>query len=190
MNRFVFVMIAALLLAASCSKKQQVAGPADARGAQGGDVLDKSPAISGTEHAEGDLHEALLELKKVYFPFDGADLVPESRQALEQAARRLTAHPEVRLCVDGNTDARGTSEYNMGLGFRRAQAVVSYMRSFGVAAVALSPASFGEEQPAATGNSSRDLALNRRVEFRLLRGDIELVLVDGTPLDDTGLPLN
>jgi len=139
--------------------------------------------------ATGDLRDLLLELERVHFAFDGTELAPTAREALDNAGRGLVAHPEVVLYVDGHTDERGTEEYNMGLGDRRARTVVSYLTSYGVPAANLRITSFGEAAPRATGGTELDLARNRRVAFRLLRGDVQLVLGEGTPLDDQGQPI-
>jgi peptidoglycan-associated lipoprotein len=179
----------ALGLASGCKKK-----PQGSSGTLGGDgTADASvapPRVSSTETATGDLRSLLLELDRVYFAFDGAELVAEAREALDKAGRGLVAHPEVVLYVDGHTDERGTEEYNMGLGDRRARTVIDYLTRYGVPAANLRITSFGEEQPLAAGGSELALARNRRVDFRLLRGDVELVLGEGTPVDDQGRPID
>jgi len=77
----------------------------------------------------------------------------------------------------------------MSLGERRAQKVVDYLKRQGVESVRLNIVSHGEEEPRNTGQDEFALAANRRVEFRLLRGNVRLVLEDGTLVDDGGHPL-
>ncbi|HUT76345.1 MAG TPA: OmpA family protein [Polyangia bacterium] len=180
------VLALALGLAAGCKKKQQgstqtAGGPATEQAAP--------PRVSSTENATGDLRDLLLELERVHFAFDGSELVPAAREALDKAGRGLMAHADVVLYVDGNTDERGTGEYNMGLGDRRARTVVNYLTSLGVSKENLRITSFGEENPLAAGGSELAMAKNRRVDFRLIRGDVQLVLGEGTPIDDQGQPL-
>ena len=80
-------------------------------------------------------------------------------------ARFLAADPRLKLRLEGHTDERGTREYNIGLGERRAQAVRRAMALQGVAEGKLATVSYGEEQPAATGPDEASLARNRRVEL-------------------------
>jgi peptidoglycan-associated lipoprotein len=182
----VVMAVMALALAAGCKKKQQ--GGSQTAGGPGADVV-APPQVSSTETATGDLRNILLELERVHFAFDGAELVPVAREALDKAGSGLKVHPEVVLYVDGHTDERGTAEYNMGLGDRRARTVVNYLTRYGVPLANLKITSFGEENPRASGGSELDHAKNRRVEFRLIRGDVQFVLGEGTPVSDQGQPL-
>ena len=136
------------------------------------------------------MEELLLSLKRVHFPFDSSTLSPSGREALKDVANKLKAHPEVDLYVDGHTDKRGTTEYNLSLGDRRAQAVVDYLERLGVAGSRLRRVSFGEEDPLVTGAGQIVYAKNRRVGFRLMHGDVELILKQGTLLDDSGNPIH
>jgi peptidoglycan-associated lipoprotein len=184
------VLALALGLAASCKKKQQ--GSTQTAGGVGTSATTDQappPSVSSTEAATGDLRDLLLSLERVHFAFDGTELVPTAREALDKAGLGLVAHPEVVLYVDGHTDERGTEEYNMGLGDRRARTVVDYLTHYGVPKANLKITSFGEEAPLAAGGSELALAKNRRVDFRLLRGDVQLVLEEGTPVDDQGQPI-
>ncbi len=100
-----------------------------------------------------------------YFEFDKALLKPEARAALDIHARRLKNNPRnVRL--EGHADERGTREYNMALGERRAKAVKEYLVLQGVDPTILEVISYGEERPAALGSDEEAWALNRRVEMK------------------------
>lgn len=140
---------------------------------------------SGTQEATGDLRDALISLQKVHFALDSSELPKESRDALAAAAPKLIKHG-VELHVDGHTDTRGTEEYNAALGEKRANAVVSYLTSLGVDSGKLHAHSWGEEKLAAMGGETKSHAANRRVEFRMMQGDVQLVLGEGTMLDDDG----
>lgn len=138
--------------------------------------------------ADGDLRDALISLEKVHFALNSADLTQESRDGLAEAAPKLIKHG-VELHVDGHTDTRGTEEYNAALGEKRANAVVDYLKSLGVEETKLHSHSWGEEKLAAMGGETDSHAANRRVEFRMMQGDVQLVLEEGTKLDDQGNPI-
>lgn len=100
-----------------------------------------------------------------YFEFDSAVLLPEARAALIGHAEYLrSSSKSVRL--EGHADERGTREYNMALGERRAKAVQRYLVLQGVSPAQLELVSYGEERPVATGNDEQSWAQNRRVELR------------------------
>ena len=101
----------------------------------------------------------------VYFAFDSDSLASAELEVVAAHARFLAANPRIRLRLEGHTDERGTREYNIGLGERRAQAVRRAMALQGVADGNLSTVSYGEEQPAVTGPDEASLARNRRVEL-------------------------
>lgn len=101
----------------------------------------------------------------IYFEFDSADVRPESRPVVEAHARYLTANPSVAVVLEGHTDERGTREYNIALGERRAEAVRRLLSAYGVPARQVRILSYGEERPAAAGQAEADSAQNRRVEI-------------------------
>lgn len=145
---------------------------------------------SKTQVATGDMRELLLSLSRVHFGLDSSTLVPQARNELDDASEKLKKYPDVRVKVEGHTDERGTTEHNMALGERRANAVVKYLVEHGVSQEQLEIMSLGEEKPRAEGSGVRELAENRRVEFQLMKGDIELVLEEGMLFDDNGVPLD
>ena len=108
---------------------------------------------------------ALRAIKTFYFEFDSSDLKPEAMRALDVHARDLKGNGR-RVVLEGHTDERGTREYNMALGERRAKAVQRYMVLQGVSPAQLELVSYGEERPVAGGHSDADWAQNRRVELR------------------------
>jgi peptidoglycan-associated lipoprotein len=180
----VLTIVAVALIFGGCSKaKKKDTVPPNANSAK-----TVAPAKT-TKVAEGDMRDALLSLRKVHFGLDSATLPEESRNALTDAAEKLALHPDVTVYVDGHTDERGTTEYNVALGERRAQAAVDYLSRSGVDASRLQLVSFGMEQPVASGSGEVSWAKNRRVEFRLRRGDVRLVLEEGTLLNDAGAPI-
>ena len=120
-----------------------------------------------TEPNEGDvrLPPELASRRVIYFAFDSDTLAPADLDLVAAHARFVAADPRLKLRLEGHTDERGTREYNIGLGERRAQAVRRAMALQGVAEGRLATVSYGEEQPAATGSDEASLARNRRVEL-------------------------
>jgi peptidoglycan-associated lipoprotein len=182
----IFVVFALVALAASACKKNQ---PAPATQENAAVTPQAAPEAKSTEVAQGDIKALLLALKRVHFPFDASALTPETKAALDEASEKLRANTDVSLYVDGHTDERGTTEYNMSLGERRAQAVVKYLADSGVEQSRLTIVSFGKEKPLAQGGSDVANAENRRVDFRLMKGDVQFVLEDSDLIGDDGKPL-
>jgi peptidoglycan-associated lipoprotein len=103
----------------------------------------------------------------VFFEFDRADLTSEEKDILANNARFLGAAPDVRIVIEGHCDERGTNEYNLGLGERRASVVKSYLVSLGVSASRIRTISYGEEKPFAAGHNEAAWRQNRRAHFEL-----------------------
>jgi peptidoglycan-associated lipoprotein len=106
-----------------------------------------------------------LARKVIYFDFDKSEIKPEYADIVKLGAQTLTGRPGLKMKLEGNTDQRGTREYNIGLGERRAQAVRRALMLQGVAETQLTTVSFGAERPAAEGDDETAWAKNRRVEL-------------------------
>ena len=104
-------------------------------------------------------------LQNVYFEFDRYDLTPEALQTLADNARVLKAHPEARIVVEGHCDERGTVEYNLALGDKRAKAARDYLISLGVNPSQILTISYGKERPLDSSQTENAWARNRRAEF-------------------------
>ena len=117
-------------------------------------------AGAGRDGARG---KALLSKRTVYFEFDSSALDGESRAIVEAHAAHLAANAKIKLSLEGHADERGTREYNLGLGERRAQTVERVMRALGVGADRVNTVSYGEEKPAAPGHDEAAWNQNRRV---------------------------
>lgn len=148
-----------------------------------------TPDARPTEPATAELRDALIMLQRIHFGYDSASIQPSSRAALAAAAAPLRGHPDVHLYVDGHTDVRGESRYNLALGERRARAVVDGLAQLGVARERLHVMTYGESAPLTRGSGPLVFAANRRAEFRLYRGDVRIDLEDGVLYDDRGQPL-
>jgi peptidoglycan-associated lipoprotein len=107
----------------------------------------------------------ISELQTVHFEFDSAELLPEAKTILDQNAQWLLAHPDIEIMIEGHCDERGTIEYNLNLGQRRADAVREYVVSKGVNAEKLHTISYGKERPIDAGHSEEAWAKNRRAQF-------------------------
>lgn len=110
-----------------------------------------------------------LEFAPVYFGLDRFDVGSAERAKVEAAARYLREHPRLTLVVEGHTCARGTREYNMALGERRALAVRAYLVGLGIPADRVYTVSFGKEKPADPGRTEQAFVRNRRAEFVFYR---------------------
>ena len=101
----------------------------------------------------------------VYFQYDEATLSDETRDHLSRNADLLKGAPQLVLIIEGHADERGTNEYNLALGERRAQAVQQYLSSYGVDIGRITVLSYGEEKPSVEGGDESSWSKNRRAEF-------------------------
>ena len=106
--------------------------------------------------------EQLQQNNTVYFGFDKYNVSPEYAEMLDAHAAFLRSNPSVRVVVEGHADERGTPEYNIALGERRANAVKMYLQSKGVSGDQVSLVSYGKEKPAVLGHTEADYTKNRR----------------------------
>jgi peptidoglycan-associated lipoprotein len=104
-------------------------------------------------------------VKTIYFDFDKTDIRPGDAKILQASAGWLKANPGYLLMVEGHCDERGTNEYNLALGDRRAKAAMSYLVAQGVSADRISMISYGEERPTCTEHNERCWMKNRRGQF-------------------------
>jgi peptidoglycan-associated lipoprotein len=149
--KFVSLFGAALLLAA-CSSTPDSANSGAATGA-----ATTSSVIPGSEQ---DLVQNVGD--RVFFDFDKYDLKPEGQQTLERQAQWLKAHPQVTVSIEGHCDPRGTREYNLALGERRATAAKNYLVALGIDPNRVETISYGKERPAVAGDDESAFAQDRR----------------------------
>ena len=107
----------------------------------------------------------LREVRDAYFDYDKADIRPDARASLSQTADFLKGHPSIKATIEGHCDERGSTEYNLALGDRRATAVKQYLVSLGVSADRLSTVSFGKEKPFCNESNESCWQQNRRGHF-------------------------
>ena len=165
-SRMITLVLLVLMLSMTgfgCAKK--AGGPGDGSGTS---WEDQERARLEQERALREkLGQAAGELAQmVHFAFNSSNLTAESRQILTRKADILKQYPQIKLIVEGNCDQRGTAEYNLALGERRAQASAQYLSNLGIGADRLSTVSYGKERPLDPGTSEAAYAKNRRDEFR------------------------
>jgi len=137
------------------------AAGAQANGAGGSGAADANAAGGGVDVAGPT--EGILAQRTIYFGFDSSEINPEGTALISAHAHYLVAHASLHVRLEGNTDERGSREYNIGLGERRAQAVRRAMLLQGVAETQLSTVSYGAERPAVDGHDEAAWSKNRRV---------------------------
>jgi peptidoglycan-associated lipoprotein len=116
----------------------------------------------------GQYPELPLELLTIHFEYDKYDLTSEALEILAFNAEALANNPRAIIRVEGNCDERGTEEYNLALGQRRAQAVQDYLIKYGIDPDAVSIITFGESRPADRGHNKSAWSRNRRADFVVL----------------------
>lgn len=124
-----------------------------------------APAPVSDYDAEAVAAERALTNNIVYFDYDQSAIRSEFQSVVDAFARYLSANPSARVRLEGHADERGTTEYNIALGERRANAVQSALVAKGVNREQTSVISYGEERPAASGSNEEAYALNRRVQL-------------------------
>jgi peptidoglycan-associated lipoprotein len=123
----------------------------------------KKGANSGSDYSNNP--SRIAEMGTVYFDFDSASISGSQTETLRSNASYLKNNSGLRVNVEGNCDERGTNEYNLALGDRRARATKDYLVNLGIDPSRLNVMSFGEEKPACTGSGEDCWAQNRRAEF-------------------------
>jgi peptidoglycan-associated lipoprotein len=191
----VLLILPAMVLMASCAKKKIYSEPTSAsqlsddeaaRARQ--DALDKQRNIDeqglngqgigagsgksgkfgkGAGGGAGSVTRSSFVSEDIYFEFDSASLVAEARDTLKRKADWMRANPDVSVAIEGYTDDRGTVEYNLALGERRAESAKSFLADLGISASRMTTISYGKERPADPGHNETAWAKNRRVHFEI-----------------------
>jgi peptidoglycan-associated lipoprotein len=169
-SSLVVLMAAATLALAGCNKSNTL--PDETAGAGSGGFGDGGASTVGSGDGSGigvsalDAETArLMQQLVVYFDYDQADIKPEFNSLLSAHGQYLSRNAAVQVRLEGHADERGSREYNIGLGERRAQAVRRVLMLQGAQASQITTVSYGEERPAATGSDDEAWRLNRRVEL-------------------------
>jgi peptidoglycan-associated lipoprotein len=177
MYKTVLILIAVLgaSLAAGCSHHKtrptatstNAAVPSDESQTAGADAMSAFGAGGSGAAGAGVAgpSEGLLQKRTIYFDFDSSEVKAEYSALVTAHARYLASNPSIRVRLEGNTDERGSREYNIGLGERRAQSVRRALTLQGVTQTQITTVSYGEERPAVTGHTEEAWARNRRVDI-------------------------
>ena len=163
MNKTARVALVALLCigAAACSKKQEVKPQP-----QPEQQPQTQPAPESNKYTPADLDtDACLRQRVVYFDFDKTEIKPEFQQIMACHAKYMQDRPESHIRLEGNTDERGTREYNLGLGERRGNAVSDALQANGGSASQVEVISYGKEKPVCREHNEDCWSKNRRVEI-------------------------
>ena len=169
-SSLLMLLIAATLTLTACRRGDTVPDETtatDANGADGGFSTDRQGGDGGsiTESPLEAEQRRLMQQLVVYFDYDEAEILPEFNALLQAHGQFLARNPNSQLRLEGHADERGSREYNIGLGERRAQAVRRVLTLQGAAQSQLTTVSYGEERPAQSGSDDEAWRLNRRVEL-------------------------
>ena len=153
--RYLSLLAGVLVLAACAETPENKGGAAGAGGAQA--------ATTTTTVQPGSREDFIQNVgDRVFFDFDKSDIKPEGRTTLQRQADWLKKYPNVTVTVEGHCDERGTREYNLALGERRATAVKRMLVALGIPTNRVSTISYGKERPAVLGSNDAAWAQNRR----------------------------
>jgi peptidoglycan-associated lipoprotein len=145
-----FCLLAAVSLLAACSSTDKTAATSNTAG---GDTSIRAGSQQDLNAQAGD---------RVFFAYDRSDITPEGRATLEKQAAWMKTNASVTVTIEGHCDERGTREYNLALGERRANAVKNVLVALGIPAQRVSTISYGKERPAVVGSTEAAYAQNRR----------------------------
>lgn len=154
----ILLVLTLLFAGTACRKKAEPEAPRPVAAAA-------TPVAEKPKTVEQAVQQVAQNFRRVNFAFDSTQMVGESNAALSENARILQAFTEVRVEIQGHADERGTTEYNLALGQRRADAVHRYLVGQTVPVGRLRTVSFGKERPADPASNERAWARNRRVEL-------------------------
>jgi peptidoglycan-associated lipoprotein len=153
----------ALVAVAGCAKKRPEVLPPAPVGSQGTDTgqVDPNAGNAIVPGSDADFRRSVSS-NTVLFGLDEYDIDAEARAVLDSQVQWLQRYPQVRVTIEGHCDERGTREYNLALGDRRANAAKNYLAARGVSAARINVISYGKERPAALGSDEESYAQNRR----------------------------
>lgn len=156
-------LLPVVFVVVGCKRNPPAAAAADSTA----DNVATSASIAAAQAA---LQELQQNFMRVHFALDSATLTREAQDALQSNVGILQAYPRIRVEIQGHADERGTVDYNLALGQRRARTVLGFLQTHGVAGSRLSVVSYGEERPLERGATEVAWAKNRRAEFRVIEG--------------------
>jgi len=181
-SRLLVIFFVMTLLAAGCAKKPAPEEPAMVEQPAVSEMKQEQPmavkeepvdeaaaARAAAEAAEAAARKAASGLMRIYFDFDQYVLTGEAKDTLARNADLLKSAPSIKVQIEGHCDERGSDEYNLALGEKRALATKNYLASLGVAADRMTIISYGEEMPLDPAHTEEAWAKNRRADFKAQR---------------------
>ncbi len=152
-------LVAVAMLATACSSKPEQTATATT----GGAVTPPPAAAKPSGPVPGSAEDFIVNVgDRVFFGFDKFDLTPEATATLDRQANWLKTYKSVTITLEGHADERGTREYNLALGERRANSVKNYLTAMGVEAARVQTISYGKERPQVVGSNEAAWTQNRR----------------------------
>jgi peptidoglycan-associated lipoprotein len=171
------ILILALVFFISCSKQVDVRTTDPAGTTQGAAGMDEYTSDQQDLASSRDITEGsdsmssdntmMIHVEDIYFEFDSSTLTPESQELLTKKALWLKSNSTVNVVIEGHCDDRGTSEYNLALGDRRAASTKAYLIDLGISPSRMVTISYGEERPLIRGQNEKAWAKNRRAHFEV-----------------------
>ncbi len=155
------LMATAVLALAACSKKPPAQLPPAPGGTETGQTGGATTPTGPVKGSQEDF-VASVSSDRIFFGLDQYDVDAEDQATLQSQASWLQQNPNVRVTIEGHADERGTRDYNIALGERRANAAKNYLASLGIAPSRITTVSYGKERPAALGSDEQAWAQNRR----------------------------
>ncbi|HYD74195.1 MAG TPA: peptidoglycan-associated lipoprotein Pal [Candidatus Binatia bacterium] len=165
MRKFLIALSAVAALAACASRGEPTPTPTETT-PPATDTAPRGPTPGSVEDFRVSVGD------RVFFGYDRFDLTPEARQVLERQAAWLRQYPNVRLLVAGNCDERGTREYNLALGARRAAAARDYLVSLGIDGARIETVSYGKERPLDARANEEAWSVNRNAHSQIVSGAV------------------
>ena len=165
--RFKFLtFFAAALLLAACETPSEESGGTTAAATTATTSTTTAPTTTISGPTPGSQEDLVVNVgDRIFFDYDKSDLSPEARATVEALAAWMNSYPATTIGIEGHCDERGTREYNLALGERRASSVHDYLVALGVSPNRLSTISYGKERPAVLGSNEESWAQNRRDVF-------------------------
>jgi len=178
---FLLVLSISALAAGGCAKKEAVksdgaitSGSSQYDGGRSGTETPRGQTIAPADTSQrggtfSDSDVSQSDFETAYFDYDKSNLRQDTRDALSRNAAVLKNKKNVKVRLEGHCDERGSAEYNLALGERRAKSALNYLLTLGISADRLSITSYGKEKPAVDGQDENAWSKNRRVEFIVVR---------------------
>ena len=163
---FLALTLMLVFTVASCTKPKKADGEGGAEGSTTSEFA--QPTLADRDigfDAQGSDSGNISGLSTIFFDYDKAALTSSAKGTLKANADWIRANPKVTIQIEGHTDSRGSTEYNLSLGERRAKSVRVYLEGLGVEGRRLTVLSYGEEKPLAQGDSESAYSKNRRANF-------------------------